>query len=141
MGYDFTIEYKKGAENSAAVALSRLPPAMEFGFLSVVGGINTAVFVNQVKEDETLNGILQALLNNQMAHATYVVSGELLTYHDRLVLPANSPTTPLLLDEFHNSPVGGHQGALKTYQQLSREVYWTRVKARIRVFLPKCAIC
>lgn len=41
LGCDFTIEYKRGSENSAADALSCLPPAMEFGLLSVVDGLNT----------------------------------------------------------------------------------------------------
>lgn len=47
----------------------------------------------------------------------------------------------MLLQEFHNSPVGGHHGALKTYQRLSREVYWCGKKARVRAFVADCAIC
>lgn len=49
---------KKGVDNSAADALSRLPPVLEFGLLSVVGSLNTDTFLDQVKGDDTLNHIL-----------------------------------------------------------------------------------
>lgn len=35
LGYDFTIEYKKGSENSAADAFSWLPTVMELSVLSL----------------------------------------------------------------------------------------------------------
>lgn len=114
MGFDFTIEYKKGVENSTADALSCLPPVLELGLLSVVNGLNSNVFLTQIKENETLNGIVQDLINKQPAPEGYGLGG-LLTYKGWLVLPADSLTIPLLLTEFHTSPVGGHQGVLKTY--------------------------
>lgn len=118
MGFDFTIEYKKGVENSTTDALSCLPPVLELGLLSVVNGLNSNVFLTQIKENETLNGILQDLINKQPAPEGYGLGG-LLTYKGWLVLPADSPTIPLLLTEFHTSPVDGHQRVLKTYQCLS----------------------
>lgn len=123
MGYNSGIEYKRGMENSAADALSRLPPTMELGKLSVVDRLNIAVFREQVYRDETLNGIREALENGQPTPEGCSLCWDLLHYKGRLVLSATLPTIPLLFDKFHISPVGGHQGALKTYQQLAKEVY------------------
>lgn len=56
------------------------------------------------------------------------------------MLSAGSPTIPLLLNEFHSILVGGHQGALKTYQRLERE-YWVGMKASVHAFVANCAVC
>lgn len=61
MGYEFGIEYKKGLENSASDAPSRLPTAMELGLLSIVGDLNVAGFKKQVEEEEELNEIWKTL--------------------------------------------------------------------------------
>lgn len=52
LGYDFVIEYKRGLENKAADARSRLPAAMELGQLSVMAGLNANVFDAQVSLDD-----------------------------------------------------------------------------------------
>ena len=53
----------------------------------------------------------------------------------------DSPNITLLLAEFHNSPIGGHHGALKTYQRLAREVYWQGMKAHIHTYVAECSVC
>ena len=53
----------------------------------------------------------------------------------------DSPDITLLLAEFHNSQIGGHHGALKTYQRLAREVYWRGMKAHIRTYVAECSVC
>lgn len=64
-----------------------------------------------------------------------------LCYRGHLVILASSPTIHLLLTEFHKNPIGGHQGALKTYQRLAREVNWKGMKARARSFIAECEVC
>ena len=106
LGYDFVIEYKKGMENKAADALSRLPPLFELGLISVVGRLNPLIFIDQVTGNEALNSIRLSLINGQPTPEGYSLQGEVLCYHGRLVLPEDSPTIPLLLAEFHNCPIG-----------------------------------
>lgn len=61
LSYDFSIEYKKGFDNTAVDALSRLPATMELGVLSLVNDVNTNIFVEQVTNDEELRTIRDTL--------------------------------------------------------------------------------
>lgn len=97
IGYDFEIEYKKGLENMAADALSRLPILAEFSTFSCVVGVNTAVFASQVDQDEHLREIRKIIRDGGQAPPGYSLKGELVMYKDRIALPPNSPTIPLLL--------------------------------------------
>lgn len=78
LGYDLSIEYKRGLENSAADALSRLPAALEFGLLNVIEGINTSIFTHQVCADTTLNEIRQPLLTGKQAPMGCSLRGDVL---------------------------------------------------------------
>lgn len=58
-----------------ADVLLRLPPALELDLLSVVRGLNTSVFIDQVNEHEFLNTIQLSLLNGQQAPAGIMARG------------------------------------------------------------------
>lgn len=62
-------------------------------------------------------------------------------YQGKLILSTCSLIVLLLLNEFHNSPIRQHQGVLKTYQRLSKEVYWPGMKAVVRKFVTECVVC
>lgn len=62
-------------------------------------------------------------------------------YKQRIVLPPTSPTIPLLLQEFQNNPVGGHNGVVKMYPRIKKEFFWTRMKAIVRAFVGDCLVC
>lgn len=61
--------------NKVADVLLRLPPALELDLLSVVRGLNTSVFIDQVNEHEFLNTIQLSLLNGQQAPAGIMARG------------------------------------------------------------------
>lgn len=140
LGYDFVIEYKKGLENTVADALSRLPAHAELSALSCVIGINTAVFASQVDQDDRLREIRQTIQGGGQAPPGYSVKGDLVIYNGRIVLPPNSPTIPILLQEFHNNPVGGHNGVIKVYQRIKKEFFWPGMKTSICAFVGDCSV-
>lgn len=47
LGYDFKVVYKLGVENKVADALSQLLGTLEFLVVSLVGGLNTSLIVDQ----------------------------------------------------------------------------------------------
>ncbi|KAI5381470.1 hypothetical protein KIW84_UN0702 [Lathyrus oleraceus] len=50
-----------------------------------------------------------------------------------LVLSPKSPSIPLLLEEFHCTPIGGHSGFLRTYRKLADNLYWLGMQSRGRL--------
>ena len=49
----------------------------------------------------------------------------------RLAIPTESPYVSLLLQEFHNSAVGGHAGIRQTYTRLAVEFFWNGMKKMV----------
>lgn len=63
-----------------------------------------------------------------------------LLYKGRWALPATASVIPLLFHEFHNNPIDGHHGVLKTYQHMGHEFYWPGMKSRIRAYIAECEV-
>jgi hypothetical protein len=61
-----------------------------------------------------------------------------LFYHNRLVLASNSPSIPLLMKEFHYTPMGGHSRFLRTYRRLTANLYWVGMSKMTRDFVRSC---
>jgi hypothetical protein len=45
------------------------------------------------------------------------------------------------MEEFHNSPIGGHQGHEKTYYCIRQHFYFPKMKERIKRFVAQCFLC
>lgn len=71
----------------------------------------------------------------------YTVDNGVLLKDRRLVIPAKSPFIPALLNQFHSSLIGGHEGVLKTFKRMAREVYWPGMKSDIVEFIKSCETC
>lgn len=80
------------------------------------------VFITQVEQDKELSKIHQAIRRGYLPNKIFYQMGVLL-YKQRLVLPSNSLTIPLIPSEFHINLVGGHNGATEMYQQLKKELF------------------
>lgn len=57
------------------------------------------------------------------------------------MIPSSSPFIPLLLDEFHSSPLGGNSGFLRTYKRIAGNVYWVGKKKTVQEFVEACDVC
>lgn len=60
-------------------------------------------------------------------------------YKGRMALARNSPLKNVVLSEFHSIAIGGHEGFLKTYKRMARELHWVRMKTDVQEFVKNCA--
>lgn len=95
----------------------------------------------QVEKDDTLQRIIRGVLEGDKEFEGYTVEKGVLFKDNRLVIPAKSAFIPALLNQFHASVIGGHEGVLKTFKRMAREVYWPGMRSEITEFIKACEIC
>lgn len=139
VGYDYEITYKPGKSNSAANALSRVhgSPTLDAIF------IPQSLLWNDIRTLNTNDPYLQRIGNLATAKPgqPYEWKNDLICYHNRVVIPSTSPIVTQLLEEHHNTPMGGHSGVLRTYRQLARQYYWPAMHRISREFVAACEVC
>ncbi|GKA11101.1 ty3-gypsy retrotransposon protein, partial [Tanacetum coccineum] len=145
MGFDFSIEYKPGATNKAADALSRMFEEDQqltasfmalsqpiFGFLGDLRGENEALA--ELRD-------LHKRLDNGDELSGFRRENGLLFYKDRYYIGQESKLKTLLLREFHDSPSAGHGGIKKTLVGLSALFFWKGMRQSVEEFIKKCVVC
>lgn len=48
---------------------------------------------------------------------------------------------PVLFEEFHGSPIGGHAGEDRSYQRIAAEVFWVGMRKDIANLVKQCEVC
>ncbi|KAF0682258.1 ADP-ribose glycohydrolase OARD1-like, partial [Aphis craccivora] len=46
-----------------------------------------------------------------------------------------------IIKEFHENPLGGHQGITRTYNKILQQYQWQGMRAQIRKYIKKCPVC
>lgn len=46
-----------------------------------------------------------------------------------------------ILNEFHDTVVGGHSGYLRTYKRIASLVYWEGMRKKIQEYVQACEVC
>lgn len=141
MGFDFEIQYRTGASNRVADALSRKDSTI------MCQNMDTSCwkFWDQLKDEIDRDSFIQQIKAGIQSEGGQqpgfsLFQGNLL-YKGRLVIPATSSLIPEIIHEFHDSPVGGHSGEQKTYLRAASEVYWPGMKVAICSYVKNCLIC
>ncbi|PNY02508.1 retrotransposon-related protein [Trifolium pratense] len=142
LGYQFDVLYKPGGDNKAADALSRCYGDGELNaIVSYPKWLEGQKLLQEVHQDSDIQKLVAELLISPDAKPGYTVHQDTLFYHGRLVLSPMSPSIPLLQQEFHNTPTGGHSGYLRTYIRLAENLYWIGMQKQVRDFVRSCDIC
>ncbi|MCI06562.1 RNA-directed DNA polymerase (Reverse transcriptase) [Trifolium medium] len=142
LGYQFEVKYKPGLENKAADALSRCHGDVELQTLvSYPTWLGGKILLAEVAQDPYIKDLIAEVQSQPDAKPGFTVKQGMLFYQDRLVISPHSPSIPLLLEEFHSTPMGGHSGFLRTYRRMAENIYWVGMSKRVRDFVRACDIC
>ena len=85
-------------------------------------------------------------LKETIAHETttttkFIEKGRLLWHHGRLVIPASSQYKTYVIREFHDTPIGGHFGVLRTYKRVAANFYRVGMMHDIHNYIKQCDVC
>lgn len=142
LGLQYTIEYRKGATNHAADALSRRGSHPDQA-LAVTVCVPT--WLQAVKEgynsDPQCTRLLAASAVQAPLEQPFSVQDGLIRYKGRVWIGHNTTVQQMLLQEFHASALGGHSGVQATYSRLVKLFAWPRLKQTVKQFVNQCAVC
>lgn len=138
-GLDYNVEYKKGAENKVADALSRVAGA-ELSLMAITS-VHTTLFEEiqlSWSMDPNLKQLISELADSSRPHPHYTWEGEQLRRKGKLVVGFHPELRKKILQWLHASPQGGHSGIEATVQRVKSLFFWSGLKADVRTFVKEC---
>jgi hypothetical protein len=143
LGYHYEIQYKPGSTNVVADALSRSIEPSDASFLAL--SMPQFVFLEELKQDLLVNDeflvLRDQLVADPMSKPGYSFKDGLILFQGRIWLSPKSRFKDLLLKEFHETPVGGHAGIIKTLKRLAANFYWAEMRGDVKRFIASCVVC
>lgn len=141
LGYDYTIKYRSGTSNTAADALSRIPTPGQCLVLSIPSPECLNDIKNFLSQSSAYHNLRQQILSYPEAHPEFSLTTDWICYRGKLWLPPNNPFIPMLLAEFHSTPLGGHMGETKTLRRLQDNFYWDNMRRDVHLHVSECSVC
>ncbi|WVY98895.1 hypothetical protein V8G54_031046 [Vigna mungo] len=103
------------------------------------------VFLNELKESQLLDSefilMRDKVLLNPSSYPLFRWNGDLLLYRGKIWINNQSKFIPLLLREFHETPIGGHAGVSKTLKRISANFFWGSMAKDTKAFVSQCVAC
>jgi hypothetical protein len=104
-------------------------------------------WVNEVKEsyvgDSWIEGLKKKLKeNSDQNHPHHLTEYQgILRYKKRICVGQHGGWRQKLLEEIHDSSIGGHSGVNTTYRRLKAMFYWPGMKEEVHKYVQSCQIC
>ena len=152
LGYAFIVEYKHGKENVVADALSRREDTglveadcSKVGTLCIIS-FPTPNWLDDLRAsyvtDPSLQQIIQAIKSGQTIPVGFTFCNDLLFYKGKLYLgSSNQSLKTLVLQQVHDSPLGGHSGYLKSFHRLKQDFTWPGMGTDLKKLIKECDVC
>lgn len=159
---DFKITFRPGTSNKRADALTRqyedqpseereVVPQPIIGLEKFQLSVLEATLVSQLRsalESDTLGQeILHALDTNAPQHRVVDLGScqrdqdGLLTVNNLVYVPASDQLCLQILQSHHSHPAAGHPGQAATFEQISRNFWWPKMRHTIARFIRNCDVC
>ncbi|KAL1356594.1 hypothetical protein AAHE18_05G195900 [Arachis hypogaea] len=143
LGYDFEVMYRSGSSNKAADALSRqgeeAPPVCFQAFSSVQSAL-IPTLLRATREDPETKLLIEQYKQGELP-SDFIFQDGLLVYRGKIWVPDFEGIRTQLLQKFHNTPMAGHHGELKTYKAIGELFFWPGLRKNIHKFIQECDVC
>ncbi|KAK8921536.1 hypothetical protein KSP39_PZI020758 [Platanthera zijinensis] len=137
--FDFIVEYKAGALNRSAYALSRRHPDDTAVICTISRPI--APLWNAIRGDIEQSPSLTELLKRAqdgLLPPVWTAHNNIILYLGRVYLPPTSPHIPSIFADIHNR---AHEGVHETLHRIHAEFYWKGLRRHVQYFIAQCAKC
>jgi hypothetical protein len=141
MDLKFRIEYKQGAANVAADALSRCVPDQYIAAVSVSKPAWIINLVEGYKDDPKAVKLLEQLALTQSNDQGYSLHDGVIRYQGRIWLGNNAIAQQHVVQSLHSSGIGGHSGFHATYHRIKNLFAWPKMKNTIHQYIRECTVC
>jgi transposase InsO family protein len=139
LGFDFVVEYKAGAANVVADALSRRDTPEEGSVLAL--SAPRFDFIERLRQAQLTDPALVAIHDEVHAGtrgAPWTIVDGMVQYDGRLYIAPASPLLPEILRAVHEE---GHEGVQRTLHRLKRDFHFPNMKQVVQDFVHSCLTC
>jgi hypothetical protein len=141
LGLQYKIIHKKGVENQAADALSRLPDSPTLLAVSTITPKWLEIIIEGYQQDDHSKQLLAELALTGSNDKGFSLQDGIIKYKDRIWLGNHKEAHQAILLALHSSGLGGHSGITATYHKVKSLFAWPRMKQDIQEYVAACQTC
>ncbi|KAL0326250.1 UNVERIFIED_CONTAM: Transposon Ty3-G Gag-Pol polyprotein [Sesamum radiatum] len=144
LGLSYEVQYKKGSENRAADALSRVEHDRGE---SQANAVTTQIplWLQDVQDSYERNTLFQTVVQaktlDNLAFPDYSYEAGILRRKWRICVGSHGGIREKIIKSMHDSALGGHSGINGTYQRVKPLFYWPTLKGDINTWVKECEVC